>query len=198
MPRKKFETEAEKNYDPFAAENKRSAIQAAIAAPEKRQQLDDGGGEKLPSLTITPSAPKEQAAEAVAVAAEEPEAPGLLSPNSVPQLQKTTTREGGELARAVQRQTVQKRFRVTEAEEQQCEEYVLRMRAAASSKVDFSVISRALWTLVQHAESEVVDLLKKADMPKRPGKHDIIAQAEYEEQWVRVLSSALRRATPVK
>ena len=195
MPKKKFEAEADANYDPFAAENKRAAIRAAIATPEEREL--DGGGLELPALTVTPTAPAKMVSSKEtkqATAAPKPEP----TPNSVPQLQKTSTREANELARSVQRQNVQKRFRVTESEEQQYEEYVLRMRSAASSKVDFSVISRALWTLAQHAETDVVETLKKVELPKRPGKHDIIAQAEYEEHWVRILSAALRRAAPVK
>lgn len=195
MPRKKFETEQGADYDPFAAESKRAAIRAAISTPEERTESKSGGGAELPTLTVTPAAVPTKKKET-------PKPKEKVTPepliNAVPQLEKPSTREASGLARSIQRQVVQKRFRVTESEEQQYEEYVLRLRTAAASKVDFSVISRALWTLVQHAESEVVESLKKVELPKRPGKHDIIAQAEYEEQWVRILSTALRRAAPVK
>ena len=209
MPRKKFEAEEDANYDPFAAENKRAAIRAAISEPEERS---GGGGE--PTLTLTPPAkpsvkpaPKKPPGKATAKPAEKlaekaPEAPAKpeepVRPTSVPELQKTDSRAANDLARSTQRQSVQKRFRVTENEEQEFEAFVLRLRNASSSKVDFSVISRALWTVVQHGESELLETLRKTAVPKRPGKHDVLANAEYEERWVRILSTALRRAAPMK
>lgn len=201
MPKKRFETDEDANYDPFAAENKRAAIRAATEPPETRS--DGGGGA---TLTLTPPAkpnPKPTPSpRSEKVAEQAPQPPTTVKevarPASVPELKKTDSRGTSDIARSTERQDVQKRFRVTESEEKEFEAFVGRVRDISSSKVDFSVFSRALWTLIQHAEPELVEVLRKTAVPKRPGKHDVLANAEYEELWVRILSGALRRTAPMK
>ncbi len=214
MPRKKFEQAEDAMYDPFAAENKRAAIRAATGHVHEPEVVD-GGGESVvtlvPPTPVPETAPASEAESDDVAAAEaeervaepkpgvEDEAPAERKPSpAVPTLEKTTSQESRALARESQRQNVQKRFRVTHNEEEDYEAFVLRLRKAASSKVDFSVVSRALWSVVQHAEHQVLEELKRTHVPMRPGKHDPIPLAEYEELWVRILSSALRKMPPVK
>ena len=220
MPRKKFEQADDAMYDPFAAENKRAAIRAATGHIHETEP-SDGGGESVVTLVPPTPAPEPtsssepESSGAASVEVKEPavearpeaepevkaevEAPADRKPSpAVPTLEKTTSQESRALARESQRQNVQKRFRVTHNEEEDYEAFVLRLRKAASSKVDFSVVSRALWSVVQHAEHQVLEELKRTHVPMRPGKHDPIPLAEYEELWVRILSSALRKMPPVK
>ena len=198
MP-KKFEQESEGHYDPFAAEEKRAAIRAATG----NQETKTGGAETLPVTVLTPAAvkpkkptsnnkPKPKPEKTSADTDRDTKSSGAL------QLEKTSSKAAGALALATQRQSVQKRFRVTESEEEDFEAFVLRIRKASKSKVDFSVVCRSLWTVVQHAENQVLEELRKANVPKRPGKHDTIALAEYEELWARLLSQALRQTGPLR
>ncbi len=191
MGKKKFEQGDEAFYDPFAAEQKRAADRAA-----GKPVGPVGVGEPTAILERVAPKPKSSPANAAkAPAKPRPEA------KKAPVLHLDKPTEAGSLpvARPTgQKQVVQKRFRVTEDEESDFEDFVLRLRKAASSKVDFSVICRSLWTIVQHAEPQILDELKRASVPKRPGKHATMAQAEYEEIWVKALSQALRKMAPSK
>ncbi len=202
MP-KKFEQQSDGHYDPFAAEEKRAAIRAATGNLEpKAQESTSIEEDKLSVKVLTPALaakPKKTAPSrktkpegAPQVQGQEAKLPGAL------QLEKTSSRAASALARTAQRQSVQKRFRVTEPEEEDFEAFVLRLRKASSSKVDFSVVCRSLWTVIQHAEAQVLEELRKTDVPKRPGKHDTLALAEYEELWARLLSQALRQMGPLR
>ncbi len=194
MPKKKFESSEDAQYDPFAAENKRAAIRAAVGAAPDRSSAT-----KESVVTLAPEPPVEDAKAPQSVPkplAEKVEV--SPKPVTVPTLEKTSSKEAAVSGRAAQHQTVQKRFRVTEDEEAEFEAFVLRLRKAAASKVDFSVVSRSLWSVIQHAESQVLEELKRRDIPKRPGKHNAIGLAEYEELWVHIISQALRKMPPVR
>lgn len=202
MPKKKFEQGEDALYDPFAAEEKRAAIRAAVSP-----KSEESRGGREPVVTLAPRTAEQAAQDSGAVTkSQRTQSPSKTAPKAdlpppapaVPRLEKTGSPDAGALARAIQRQTVQKRFRVTEDEEGEFDAFVLRLKQASTSKVDFSVVSRVLWTIVQHAEPQILDELKRVNVPRRPGKHDTLALAEYEELWARLISQALRKMPPIK
>lgn len=89
-----------------------------------------------------------------------------------------------------------KRFRVTEDEVSAYEELVQRLQRAARSKADFSVFARALWAVAQHGEAEILEVLKKSRLPRRPSKNDRLATAEYDALWTEVFITAFRKMPP--
>jgi len=89
-----------------------------------------------------------------------------------------------------------KRFRVTEDEVTAYEELVQRLQRAARSKADFSVFARALWAVAQHGEAEILEVLKKSRLPRRPSKNNRLATAEYDALWTEVLITAFRKMSP--
>lgn len=169
MPRKKFE---ETPYDPFKAE-------------QDRLEANTGGGGATPATTTaTQPRPVPEPAKVVEIPRPSAPEPPRARPEPAPQPQAAYD--------------IAKRFKVTEDEDAAYEEFILRLRSASKSKVDFSVLSRALWAVAQHAEGPLVEALQKARPPKRPSTNNPLAMAEYEKAWVDAVTTAFRRMGPPK
>ncbi len=175
MPRKKFEEEP---YDPFQAEVVRAATSAGTAV----------GEEQAPAIAKiaapTPSQGK-QAEKVINIPRPKP-AP---TPSASKQAEPETPPETAPLTSGPA-----KRFKVTFEEEAEYEAFLVRLREAAHTRPDFSVLCRALWTLARNAEPQLVEALKRHPIPKRPSKNDSLAMANYEAAWVAALAMALRNA----
>ncbi len=172
MPKKKFEETA---YDPFAAETARAA---AVARGGGR------GGER----EVVPAEPTalRPVPKPTPVVAELPKPVSAAAPTA------KAVRDGADSLPF----GPTKRFKVTAEEDEAYEEFILRLRTAARSKVDFSVLSRVLWAVALHAEAPLVETLKRTRPPKRPSKNSPMAMAEYENAWVEALTVAFRRMGP--
>jgi len=182
MPRKKFE---ETVYDPFAAEVERLAATTAASS-------GGGGAEMLVEAPqAAPEPPKAVPKPTPKVVdLPRPVPPPPPAPSSEPK----PSKDNLELLPF----GPTKRFKVTADEDEAYEEFILRLRAAARSKVDFSVLSRVLWAVALHAETPLIETLKRSRPPKRPSKNNHMAMAEYENAWVEAAIAAFRRMAPSK
>jgi len=92
-------------------------------------------------------------------------------------------------------QTV-KRFQVTEDEDFELTAFIQRLQQKSRTKVGFSVVARALFSLAMHAEEQLLEELSKGRPMVRPANNDALSLAEFEAQWVQRLAAALRKARP--
>jgi len=92
-------------------------------------------------------------------------------------------------------QTV-KRFQVTEDEDFELTAFIQRLQQKSRTKVGFSVVARALFSLALHAETQILEELGKGRPMVRPANNDALSLAEFEAQWVQRLAAALRKTSP--
>ena len=88
--------------------------------------------------------------------------------------------------------TITKRFVLTRNEDDELNEFLLRLQRQVGTKVTLSVFVRAVLTVAMQAESQLLDELR--DWPLRfPSTHDAFGQGAFEAEWIRCVGEALRR-----
>lgn len=198
MPRKRFE---ETPYDPFKAEARRVT-----------DEVDEAGGKEPAPTPVVATTPQRQDEQR-----QRPKRRPVTSPNSggggeearratppervveIPRPQPLARAQPpGSQSRGSAAMGQAKRFKVTGDENSSMEAFVHRLREASGSGVDFSTISRALWTVAQHAEPQLLEALGRLAMPRRPSNNNALQMAEYEAEWVQVFMGAFRKMPPLK
>ncbi len=94
---------------------------------------------------------------------------------------------------AAREATITKRFVLTRTEDDDLNEFLLRLQKQVGTKVPLSVVVRAALTVVMQAESQVMDEIR--GWPIRfPSTHDCLGQNTFEAEWIRCLGRAIRRS----
>lgn len=181
MGKKKFEEEP---YNPLAADLLRDAtIQArkrgqgaATPAEPERKVVDmqpRGRGDILPRQEFTDD-----------VEDDEPEAPRQ---NIADRL----TRGRAQARSASPGPT--KRYRVTEEEDYELENFVLQLRRRSNTKVSLGLLNRVTNGLLMQALPEIMAEIDNYGPIHQPPKNDALQYGEFEEAWGAILDRALRR-----
>lgn len=179
MPKK---ATPEEEYDPIRAELARE-----VGAHGR------GGEAQAPTLTAPePAGSRVSARSAPRAKAQEPEVK-VVPMRPRPQARAAPDEESQEAPLLAQ--TV-KRFQVTEDEDFELTAFIQRLQQKSRTKVGFSVVARALFSLAMHAEEQILDELSKGRPMVRPANNDALSLAEFEAQWVQRLAAALRKARP--
>jgi hypothetical protein len=87
--------------------------------------------------------------------------------------------------------TITKRFVLTRSEDAELNAFLLRLQQAARAKVPLGLIVRAALSVVMEAEAELCAVVQ-AQTFRLPSTHDRMAMGEFEEQWCKALSAALK------
>lgn len=90
--------------------------------------------------------------------------------------------------------SVNRKIMVSEAEAERMEETMAAISAAFGSKVNYSQVTRAVWSILAGAEDAIRAESKRAPNLRVPSKGDHIAMAEYEEAVADFLAMALKRS----
>lgn len=90
--------------------------------------------------------------------------------------------------------TVNRKIMVTAQEAQRIEETTAVITGAFGSKVTYSQVSRALWSILAGSEEEIRAGARRAPKLQVPSKGDHIGMAEYEEALADFLLTALKRS----
>lgn len=90
--------------------------------------------------------------------------------------------------------TVNRKVMVTPDEAQRIEETTALISSAFGSKVTYSQVSRALWSLLAGAEDAIRAGSRRAPRLSVPSKGNHIAMAEYEEALADFLITAMKRS----
>lgn len=94
---------------------------------------------------------------------------------------------------AAREATITKRFVLTRTEDDELNEFLLRLQKQVGTKVTLSVIVRAALTVVMQAENQVSEEIRGWPM-RFPSTHDPLAQNSFEAEWIRCIGRAIRRA----
>ena len=88
--------------------------------------------------------------------------------------------------------TITKRFVLSRDEDDALNEFLLRLQKRVGTKVPLSVVVRAAVAVAMQSEHSLHEQLK--DWPIRfPSTHDQLGLAAFEAEWIRCLTSAIRR-----
>lgn len=90
--------------------------------------------------------------------------------------------------------TVNRKVMFTQDEADRNEETTQIIRQAFGSKVTYSQITRAIWTVLASAEDTISARTRRGPRLSVPSKGDHIAMAEYEQALADFLAETLRRA----
>lgn len=90
--------------------------------------------------------------------------------------------------------TVNRKIMVSEPEADRMEETMDAISAAFGSKVNYSQVTRAMWSVLAGAEEAIRAEAKRAPNLKVPSKGNQIAMAEYEDAITDFLAMALKRS----
>lgn len=90
--------------------------------------------------------------------------------------------------------TVNRKIMVTPEEASRIEETTAAISSAFGSKVSYSQVSRAVWSILAGAEEAIHAESKRAPYLRVPSKGDHIAMAEYEDALADFLTGALKRS----
>lgn len=90
--------------------------------------------------------------------------------------------------------TVNRKIMVTPEEASRIEETTAAISSAFGSKVSYSQVSRAVWSILAGAEEAIHAESKRAPYLRVPSKGDHIAMAEYEDALADFLAGALKRS----
>ena len=90
--------------------------------------------------------------------------------------------------------TVNRKIMVTEQEALQIEEATGVITASFGSKVTYSQVSRALWSILAGADDAIRAGARRAPNLRVPSKGDHVGMAEYEEALADFLATALKRS----
>jgi hypothetical protein len=104
-----------------------------------------------------------------------------------------TGREAGGLLRGGAL-TTNRKVLVTAQEAEQIEQTAGLISAAFGSKVTYSQISRAVWSILAGAEDAIKASAKRAPNLSAPSKGDHLGMAEYERELADFLITALKRS----
>lgn len=120
---------------------------------------------------------------------------------SVPQNSHAGTKRTGASVTPQQRRTskrlltVNRKIMVSEQEARQIEDMTSMISEAFGSKVTYSQVSRALWSVLGKAEDAIVNGRRRGAMSLAvPSKGDDVAMAEYEEALADFLTIVLKRS----
>lgn len=94
---------------------------------------------------------------------------------------------------ALERSTVQLRFKATESERVEMSQLITRQAQALGTPVNFSHVMRAWLNILRHSETEILRGLQKTRL-KRPANEDALALAEFERALSDVYLDALKKA----
>lgn len=90
--------------------------------------------------------------------------------------------------------TVNRKIMVSEPEADRMEETMDAISAAFGSKVNYSQVTRAIWSVLAGAEDAIRAEAKRAPNLRVPSKGNQIAMAEYEDAVTDFLAMALKRS----
>ncbi len=90
--------------------------------------------------------------------------------------------------------TVNRKIMVSEPEADRMEETMDAISAAFGSKVNYSQVTRAVWSVLAGAEDAIRAEAKRAPNLRVPSKGNQIAMAEYEDAITDFLAMALKRS----
>lgn len=90
--------------------------------------------------------------------------------------------------------SVNRKIMVSEAEADRIAETASVISAAFGSKVNYSQVTRALWSVLAGAEDAIRAEAKRAPNLRVPSKGDHIGMAEYEDAIADFLATALKRS----
>jgi len=169
MPRKKFE---DTPYDPIRADLAREVGAAGRGGNTPSVQPLSPPNPQVVELRVERTQPS---VGSTALKMQEPLSPQVAPRPKVPE------------------PTITKRFVVTRSEDQDITGFLLKLQERAGTKIPLSVLARAAISIVMQAEDQIFDEVSEKLPLELPSTHDAIAQAEYEEQWIRVLSRAFRK-----
>lgn len=96
-------------------------------------------------------------------------------------------------APALERSTVQIRFKATESDRVEISQLVNRQAQALGTPVNFSHMMRAWVNILRHSENEILRGLQKIRL-KRPANEDALALADFERALADVYLEALKKA----
>lgn len=183
MAKKKFEEEP---YNPLAADLLRDAtIQARRrgqgAAPEPERKVVD-----MPPRVRTDMLPRQEFEHEEENEEEEVEE---VRPNIADRL--TRGRSQAQARAASPGPT--KRYRVTEEEDYELENFVLQLRRRSNTKVSLGLLNRVTNGLLMQALPEILTEIENYGPIHQPPKNDALQYGEFEEAWGTILDRALRR-----
>lgn len=180
MGKKKFEEEA---YNPLAADLLRDAtIQA-----RKRGQgstVTEPGPEPVQKVIDIDRRGVEQAA-----AEREDEPLEAVRPNMAERL----TRGRNPQSSRASTPGPTKRYRVTEEEDYELENFVLQLRRRSNTKVSLGLLNRVMNGVLMQALPEILAEIESYGPIQQPPKNDALQYGEFEEAWGNILERALRR-----
>lgn len=90
--------------------------------------------------------------------------------------------------------SVNRKMMISEAEADQMDETMGMISAAFGSKVNYSQVTRALWSVLAGAEDAIRAESKRAPNLRVPSKGDHVGMAEYEDAIADFLAMALKRS----
>jgi len=90
--------------------------------------------------------------------------------------------------------SVNRKMMVSEAEADRMDETMAAISAAFGSKVNYSQVTRAVWSVLAGAEDAIRAESKRAPNLRVPSKGDHVGMAEYEDAIADFLAMALKRA----
>lgn len=176
MAKKKFEEEP---YNPLAADLLRDAT---IQARRRGK-----GSEPTPApQKVIDIEPREREA-APEVREEEPE------PQERPNMAERLTRGRIPQSSRVATPGPTKRYRVTEEEDYELENFVLQLRRRSNTKVSLGLLNRVTNGLLMQALPEILAEIENYGRIHQPPKNDALQYGEFEEAWGTILDRALRR-----
>lgn len=181
MARKKFEEEP---YNPLAADLLRDATIAARrrgqgAAPQQPVH------EPIPKVVDMP--PRGKGHEP----AEPDDESEVEQPR--PNIADRLTRGRREQPQRAPSPGPTKRYRVTEEEDYELENFVLQLRRRSNTKVSLGLLNRVTNGLLMQALPEIMAEIDNYGPIHQPPKNDALQYGEFEEAWGTILDRALRR-----
>ena len=153
----------------------RSRLAGAVAAPVPKREAEPAKPEPAVVQKRPPVAPKTQNGHAVQIS-ESIEVP-RRKPVSKPKAM-----------------TVNRKFLVTPQEAEQMEETLRVISSAFGSKVTYSQVSRAMWTILAGVDEGLRAAGRRAPQRSVPSTGDALGMAEYEEAVADFLGKALKRS----
>ncbi len=180
MGKKKFEEEP---YNPLSAELLRDAtIQARKRGKGSAKSQPEDAPEKVidiePLKRVQAVPPEEE------IATQEPEHPNMadrLTRGRNPQASRSST------------PGPTKRYRVTEEEDYELENFVLQLRRRSNTKVSLGMLNRVTNGILMQALPELLTEIDNHGPIRQPPKNDALAYGEFEEAWGNILERAMRR-----
>lgn len=94
---------------------------------------------------------------------------------------------------ALERSTVQMRFKATESERVEISQLIMRHAQAAGTPITLSHVMRAWLNILRHSEAEVVRALSKVRL-RRPANEDALALADFDRALSDIYLEALKKA----